>query len=40
MPHLQHRLRGYGYTGPIDGIAGAGTQAAFARFADGMWEEC
>ncbi|MGW7260199.1 peptidoglycan-binding domain-containing protein [Streptomyces sp. NPDC054834] len=37
---LQILLRGYGYTGPIDGIAGSGTEAAFGRFADDMWEEC
>ncbi|MFE2011333.1 peptidoglycan-binding protein [Streptomyces sp. NPDC059491] len=31
---LQHFLKngGWGYTGALDGVAGAGTQAAFARF--------
>jgi hypothetical protein len=28
------KLRHFGYTGPIDGIAGDGTKAAFAKFAD------
>lgn len=31
---LQRMLRGHGYNGPIDGIAGDGTRAAFAKFAD------
>ncbi|MFF0678243.1 peptidoglycan-binding protein [Streptomyces tendae] len=33
---LQRSLRGYGYTGPIDGIAGEGTRRAFAKFAGGL----
>ncbi|MGZ3119288.1 peptidoglycan-binding domain-containing protein [Streptomyces sp. H62] len=33
---LQLSLRGYGYTGPIDGIAGEGTRRAFAKFAGGL----
>jgi lysozyme family protein len=33
---LQRFLKnnGWGYTGPIDGEAGSGTQAAFATFAN------
>ncbi|MEU2509041.1 peptidoglycan-binding protein [Streptomyces sp. NPDC007863] len=33
---LQRSLRGYGYTGPIDGIAGPGTRSAFAVFAGSL----
>ncbi|MEU5753985.1 peptidoglycan-binding domain-containing protein [Streptomyces sp. NPDC047829] len=33
---LQLSLRGYGYTGPIDGIAGERTRRAFAKFAGGL----